>query len=230
MQREIKPDATLEWLANDPLLLSALMDADNPCESAGSVIAAAGVGKLRRIAMGIRFKQPPISPVAWSAMEFLRQSSATAGCVESISHALKSEYKGLVYLAGLFHDIGEALLAISMPRVYDDIQAVARITRREIPGIEAEVLGWDHAGLSAMVLRGWHFPAEICDSVEFHHRPQSAPERSSQLAFLLNEADNYFTSKSMACMATGSLSFDNLSVTRTCMTYSPGASFVPSES
>ena len=53
MQREIKPDATLEWLANDPLLLSALMDADNPCESAGGAIAAAGVGKLRRIAMGI---------------------------------------------------------------------------------------------------------------------------------------------------------------------------------
>ena len=69
-------------------------------------------------------------------MEFLRQSSATAGCVESISHALKSEYKGLVYLAGLFHDIGEALLAISMPRVYDDIQAVALSLRKAVPLVE----------------------------------------------------------------------------------------------
>ncbi len=230
MQRGVKPESMKALLGEDALLLSALMDADNPCESAGGRIEACGIGKLRRLALGLRFKQPAAHAITWSAERFLRQSSVTAGCVESVSQTLKSEHPGLAHFAGLFHDIGEALMAVSMPKVYDDIQAVARITNREISGIESELLGCDHARLSAMVLRGWNLPEAMCDSVEFHHRPESAPESARQLALLLFEADRYFTSKSMACMAVGSLSLDNLSVTTTCMTYSPGASFAPSES
>jgi HDOD domain len=230
MQRGVRIESAMEWLYADPFLLSALMDAENPCESARSLIESAGMGKLRRLAMQLRLKQSPPHAMTWSAEKFLRQASVTAECVRSLADVLKSDPSGLAYTGGLFHDIGEALLAVSMPRLYDDIYAVSRITRREIPGIESELLGCDHAALSAMVLRGWNLPAAICDSVEYHHKPEAAPENARQMAFLLKEADDYFTSKSMACMAVASFSFANLSVTNTCMTYSPGASFAPSES
>lgn len=230
MQRGVKLESAIEWLAADPLLLSALVDAENPCESARSQIDAAGVGKLRRLAMQLRLKQSPNFAKTWSVEKFLRQASVTAECVQSMAQVLKADAIGLAFIGGLFHDIGEALLAVAMPRLYDDIQAVSRITGREIPCIESELLGCDHAGLSAMVLRGWNLPAAICDSVEYHHRPEAAPENARQMAFLLKEADDYFTSKSIACMAVDSFSFANLSVTRTCMTYSPGANFAPNES
>lgn len=238
MQRGVNSESVSGWLDCDPLLLSALMDPDNPCESTRSVIDTASKGRLRLLAMQLRLKQTPQHAATWSPEKFLRQASVTAECVRNIAAAVpqfntklsNDDHQNLAYLGGLFHDLGEALLAIAMPKIYDDIQAVSRLTLREIPDIELEVLGYDHASLSAMVLRGWNLPDTICDSVEFHHKPEAAPDTARQLAFLLKEADDYFTSKSMACMAIDSFSFANLSVTTTCITYSPGANLVPSES
>ena len=206
------------------------MDAKNSCYNARSLIEAAKGTRMGALVMQLRVRSTPALPITWSAEKFLRKSSVTADCVAMLAEVLKAEDPDVAYLGGIFHDIGEAILAVGEPRTYDDIQAVSRITRRDILEIEREVLGWDHAALSAMVLRHWNLPSSICDSVEHHHKPESAPVEARQMALILKEADDYFTSKSIACMATDSFSLANLSVTNTCITYSPGGNFVPSES
>jgi len=182
------------------------------------------------LAVRLKLQSPPQLPITWSPARFLRKASTTAACVDHLAHSLNWLEPDLTYLAALFHDIGEAALALADPHLFDDVQGVARITRRTICDVETEVMGWDHAALSAMALRQWNVSPAICDSVQYHHCPESAPAESRQLALILQMADAYFTSKSMACMATPSFSLANLSVTMTCNTYSPGVSPFPSES
>ncbi len=230
LQRGAESKAGMEWLNSDALILSSLIKPDSHCESLEGIVSGLGPWSFGSLALRARMQHVPPHALTWSASRFLRHSSVTADSAQHLVRILQQEKASAAYLGGLFHDIGTALLAISMPAMYDDIQGVSRLTHREVHNIEHEIFGFDHAGLSAMVLRQWNLPASLCDSVQFHHAPADAPEDARQLSYVLKEADDYFTSKSIACIASDSFSLANLSVTSTCKTYSPGANLVPSES
>jgi HD-like signal output (HDOD) protein len=75
------------------------------------------------------------------------------------------------FTAGLLHDVGKLFCAVNCAKEYDSLAAQA--DRNEMSNLDAErkLLGTTHAELGACVLGTWGLPAEILESIAFHHTP-----------------------------------------------------------
>lgn len=77
---------------------------------------------------------------------------------------------GLLYLAGLLHNIGFLLLGHFFEgefRILND--AAFRQPEKSVIALEAELLGVTHCELGATLLRRWRMPAEVLTAVLNHH-------------------------------------------------------------
>ncbi len=77
------------------------------------------------------------------------------------------------YVAGLLHDVGklaaEALLAHASNWGQGNASEDQPFT-----ALEKELLGMDHAELSAVIVRTWNLPDRVIEAVAYHHRPSAA--------------------------------------------------------
>lgn len=79
---------------------------------------------------------------------------------------------GLVYLAGLVHNIGILLLGHLLEPEFDALNlAVEQQPERSLTDIEAEVLGVSHCELGLWLLRKWKLPTEVLVTTLNHHNP-----------------------------------------------------------
>lgn len=74
-----------------------------------------------------------------------------------------------LYLAGLLHDVGKAIIHTYFTENTSKIEEIVRTTG--IPNHEAEklVLGLDHAELGSMILTKWGFDPALISTVALHH-------------------------------------------------------------
>lgn len=78
------------------------------------------------------------------------------------------------YTAGLFHDIGEAVLNAF---AYDEICEAIKLTQaKAIATYTAEdrAIGFNHAYFGAKVAERWGLPPAIVEPIALHHQPQEA--------------------------------------------------------
>lgn len=73
-----------------------------------------------------------------------------------------------LFLSGLLHDIGRAILGIRIDPQYFE-QSFANFIGEELIQAEQQTYGIDHAQVSAIVLKQWGFPAQFCQLIEQHH-------------------------------------------------------------
>ena len=93
------------------------------------------------------------------------------------------------FIAGLLHDVGELLIALSLPREYEVITAGES---------EMIVMGLEHAELSAAALGVWNLPVPIQTAVLYHHNPSAEPGSTDgeiRLAQVVYAADQYLNSE-----------------------------------
>ncbi len=116
---------------------------------------------------------------------FWRHSLGTAAAASATGGVLGGN-SGLLFLAGLMHDMGRLALGVTFP---DAFQAVVR--RREQDdsdwvAAETAVLGYDHAVLGGALCEHWRFPVAITRAVASHHKPGDDGDR---LCDMLHVAD-----------------------------------------
>jgi putative nucleotidyltransferase with HDIG domain len=87
------------------------------------------------------------------------------------------------FLAGLMHDVGK-LVILNLPAPAQECRD--RLTQSGCPGsiVERVVLGQDHSGIGARVLRNWRFTEGIASAVERHHTPELDASPLSSIVFL----------------------------------------------
>jgi HD-like signal output (HDOD) protein len=92
--------------------------------------------------------------------------------------------RNLAYTAGLLQDIGNIVLDTHLHEMRHAIRAERE---QGASSLEAErtVIGFDHAQIGARLMRGWHFPEFLVDTVHYHHSPEKARE-NPLLASLVN--------------------------------------------
>ncbi len=73
--------------------------------------------------------------------------------------------------AGLLHDLGQLILASSLPDEYADTRRLASDQGFDLHEVEFRAYGATHAGLGAYLLGIWGLPESIVDAVAFHHDP-----------------------------------------------------------
>jgi HD-like signal output (HDOD) protein len=150
-------------------------------------ISILGLVKLRNIALGFsvgRVWKGVRTPPGWSMARFNLHSLATAIMADQIAQHVAVEYAEGAFVSGLFHDLGKLLIATALP---DQYQQIVRLTESlaehdpkhdpaRVVGIETNLLGLNHAELSASALNLWNLPVPVQMAALYHHDPDLAPK------------------------------------------------------
>jgi HD-like signal output (HDOD) protein len=206
VERDALLSAQVLRLAN-----SAAFGRVQPINSVKHAIAMLGVGTMRKFALGSslsnlfsRFRAAP----SFSMTRFNLHSVATATLVELLSDEVPLEFSSGAFIAGLLHDVGKLLIAVSMPKQYEDILSVAAINNSPIVECEREILGADHAELSGLAISRWELAEPIRWAATYHHEPDKATvvERAGSgklgLSLVVHKADAFINYLGLSVLPT----------------------------
>jgi putative nucleotidyltransferase with HDIG domain len=111
-----------------------------------------------------------------------RHSVATSLLAEHLAKVAGLELRGVLFTAGLLHDLGKVVLSQFVEAGAADI--LARVKQgSSFLEAELEVLGLHHAELGARMAEKWNFSPELIELIRYHHEPSRLPE-SKPLAAL----------------------------------------------
>jgi len=160
---------------------SALYGRRGTVSSVRHAVALLGVNKLRNTTLGMsiaRMWARVKTPGGWSTKDFNMHSVAVAVLSDLLAQRTRVRYPEGAFIAGLLHDLGRLLIAISAADEYTEIMALYAAHDRTLCDCEREVLGLDHAEISALALSVWNLPEPIQTAVRYHHRPDEDPTPS----------------------------------------------------
>lgn len=93
------------------------------------------------------------------------------------------------FMAGMLHDIGELLLAVHKPELWQQLQAEARLTGVSPAAVEMRRGGASHATVGAYLLGLWGLPLHIVEAVAHHHTPSSVVDGTMDVLAAVHVAD-----------------------------------------
>jgi putative nucleotidyltransferase with HDIG domain len=90
-----------------------------------------------------------------------------------------------VFLAGLMHDIGKAVMFLRVPSKMREIMEEVYNSGTDFAEVEQQMLGFTHAQVGQMVADKWRFAVDIEDAIANHHQPDQA-RSARQLAHIVS--------------------------------------------
>lgn len=123
----------------------------------------------------------PVTGYELSGENLWRHSVAVAQMSDILCESLNIKDKGVVFTAGLLHDMGKIILGEFVSESFDEIQNI--VTNEKIPFEEAEkrIIGIDHAEVGGMTAEQWNFPKAIVESIRWHHQPENAETQTDTI-------------------------------------------------
>jgi len=113
---------------------------------------------------------------SYSREELWKHSLMVAICSKAISQRSGINLGEDIFTAGIIHDIGIIMEDQYFHKDFVRVLEAPHLSDLGLTAVEQEVFGFDHAGLGGRVVAKWRIPAEIARTIEYHHKPQSAPE------------------------------------------------------
>lgn len=104
-----------------------------------------------------------------------RHSVATSLLAEHLARVAGLELRGVLFTAGLLHDLGKVVLSQYVEAGAGDILALVKSGGRSFLEAEREVLGMHHAELGARIAERWNFSPELIELIRYHHEPDRLP-------------------------------------------------------
>lgn len=99
--------------------------------------------------------------------------SVAIGC-QTIAKRLNLDDVGLLFTAGLLHDVGKVVLNETLEGLYGAIVQCARDEKIGFAEAEQRILGYTHAEVGARVAERWGLPEAIIECIRHHHQPDAA--------------------------------------------------------
>lgn len=119
--------------------------------------------------------RPLLARTPISTPEFLRHSLATAaGCgviAEYLGHP-----KGPFLVAGLYHNVGLAVMANKSPDIYTQFVANVSGSNQTIEELESSEFGFTHEDAGSVFLMAATFPDYVWKSASDHHSPENTSD------------------------------------------------------
>jgi HD-like signal output (HDOD) protein len=193
-----RDDASVDEVAGlvrqDPAMASKLLQFVNSAFFAQSreisdlktAVMRLGMKTIKNLVLGVgifdtvnQWRLPPLVSVD----ELQRRGFMTARIASALAGATK--LADAAYMAGLVCDVGELVLAATLP---EQLQAAwQRAAERGEPrsGLERELLGATHAEVGACLLGLWGLPFAVVEAVAGHHMPDPSAPASADLSNLV---------------------------------------------
>ncbi len=171
ISRDISLTAKLLQLVN-----SAFFGVAQHVNSAAEAIQILGFSTIKALALSIYvFSRFEPERLPGFPIERLWQHSMATGLLARRIAASEGSDLGLIeaaFTAGILHDVGKLVLAISFPELYR--KSINTAFSQETPQwqAEAEVVGVSHAEIGAYLLGLWGLPCPIVEAVAWHHQPR----------------------------------------------------------
>lgn len=93
------------------------------------------------------------------------------------------------YAAGLLLDVGQLIIASTMPDEFSKVESTCLSTGRPRSEVELEIIGADHAAIGALLLSHWGLPHDLTGPVAAHHAPARVDTDDAGLTTWLHIAD-----------------------------------------
>lgn len=121
-----------------------------------------------------------------------RHSAITAIIGGTMAREL-GEPEGIVFTAGLLHDVGKIVLAIAEKARYADLQREYGTSGIPAWNAEKAAFGFSHSEIGALLLHRWGVPEEVSVPVLSHHHPswRGPCERTAAIVNLANLMAHY---------------------------------------
>lgn len=205
-------------LERDPVLSGQVLRLSNsaifgrlrPVTSVRHAVAMVGIGAIRKFALASSianlFTRTKVG-AHFSIRRFNVHSVATATLLEMLAEEVPFEHGEDAFLAGLLHDIGKLLIAVTLPRQYDEILELLAVTGGALIDAERNVIGIDHAELSGLAVSRWELSEAIQWAASYHHHPDEAiaverpHPRKASLSQGVHCADAYVNHLGMSVLA-----------------------------
>lgn len=171
------------------LVNSALYGRRGTVSSVRAAVSILGISRLRNYLLGLsvtRLFARLKPPASFDMARFNNHSTAVAILADQIVQKADSSYPEGAFAAGLLHDLGRLMVAITLPAEYHQISLVRLETGRPLEECEQEVLETTHSELSAAALHRWGLPTPIQKAVLYHHRASLDPAASQSGALPLS--------------------------------------------
>jgi HD-like signal output (HDOD) protein len=160
------------------LVNSALYGRRGTISSVRAAVSILGLTKLRNYVLGLsvaRIWAKAKTPPSWDMERFNLHGTAVAVLADLIVQKGPFDYPEGAFAAGLLHDLGRLMVAITLPEEHERIQAAYSASDEPLEVHAHSVLEVTHAELSAAALHRWSIPQPIQKAVLYHQREESEP-------------------------------------------------------
>jgi HD-like signal output (HDOD) protein len=145
-----------------------------------SLIFAASVGNL--------YQQ--VDPLTKGRCAVLWQHCFLTACLcRRLNKELKYDFRGEEFTAGLLHDLGRILLAVSFPNLFEAADPMDFLEAQGTRQKEQDILETDHCQLGTQYAQQNRLPAPAVASIRFHHDLTEARDHRGLLG-LVASADH----------------------------------------
>jgi len=173
IEQDVAMTARLLQLAN-----CAFFAGGRRVRSVRDAVALLGLLPIRSMVLSVQVFRAmgAICAPAGFSLEVIQQYSMRVAQLAS-SMLRDAEARKNAFSAGMLHDIGRLVIAVSMPESCTALGAQAAATGRPLHEVETEVLGCSHAEIGAQMLSIWGLPIPIVEAVAYHHSPRRSVEQ-----------------------------------------------------
>lgn len=160
-------------------------------------IVLLGINTLKNIALSSAIVgymgKNKIQIRAFDQHKFWEHSLGTAIAAKRIAKRVVSDaqLREEYFVAGLIHDIGKVVMALSLPTML--AKSITLAEEKKLPSslAEQEVIGLDHSAVGGMLARKWKLSESLINATLHHHNPE--PE-DDKLAWAVHAANYYISS------------------------------------
>ena len=177
---ELDPALTAKLLQ---ICNSAFFGSANPVEDVRRAVSQVGYQSIALLAAMIdgsqAFQVPEIpglsSKILW------KHSVTSAFAAKAIAETALIE-TGMIFTAGLMHDIGKVIFARAYGKDYGLL--LIRAAQSQTPPFQSEMAayGYNHTEVGARLIEIWKLPPSLTAAVRFHHQPDAAPPEFRRFA------------------------------------------------
>lgn len=129
--------------------------------------------------------------------ELWLHSRASAICCQVVASAIKFPEVDIAETAGLLHDIGKVVLAVSSPHTFKSNVQTADLSDREVDWRqEKRLLGFNHCFVGSSFARKYNFPIILVESIMWHHEFEKSSYRDMACLTFVGEQLAVATGKS----------------------------------
>ncbi|MDG2221958.1 MAG: HDOD domain-containing protein [Rubripirellula sp.] len=198
--------ALAAWLASDRVVAKRLLrwcntplyNQSSPYLTLEEASQVMGVRELSQLAVlaGVRgFFLPNLRIDVYQRATLWNHSIAVGAVASMISRICGAEDPSLVFTAGTLHDIGlrasEQFAREVFGEVLSEVDELSPVHE-----VERDRFGWDHAQLGGVILRHWGMPEEVQAAARWHHSPECALTKPSEMTVCSVCLADYLCSRS----------------------------------